>query len=178
MPSTVLPIIAAVPGVIAVTTPSTLTFATSSLPHVQTTVLLEASNGVITGFSAKVPPTFKVAVFCIKLIPVKSRFVTLTMHTSTFSPSTVLTTITVIPTVRGVTTPVVLTVATASLLLLQVTALFAALLGAITALKVNAVPTIKSFLSKFRATPVACTLVSNIGPVTVTLHVAFLVLSN
>ena len=49
------------PGVIAVTTPTSLTLATSSLPLLQIIVLFEASHGIITGFSIKVLPIFKVA---------------------------------------------------------------------------------------------------------------------
>ena len=94
---------------------------------------------------------------------------TVTVHVAVLPPSTVVTVMVAVPFAFAVTTPFA-TVATAVLLLLHVTALFAALSGATVATSVAVSPAASSSTAfVFRVTPVTATGIS-----TVTSHVAVL----
>jgi hypothetical protein len=84
---------------------------------------------------------------------------TVTMQESVLPPSTVVTVIVALPTAMPLTKPVEETMATAELLLLHDTALFAALEGEMVAVNVSVPPTRMTAAFSFKATPVTETVV-------------------
>jgi hypothetical protein len=165
-PSAVFTVIVAVPAPIAVTLPALLTVATLVLELVQVTFLFVALEGVTVAVNVSELPITKVIVFLDKVMPVTGT-VTVTVHAAVLEPSAVLTVMAAVPAPIAVTLPVLSTVATLVLELVQVTFLFVALEGAIVALSISELPTLKASALLDRETPVT-------GTVTVTVQEAVL----
>jgi hypothetical protein len=104
------------------------------------TLLFVAVAGTTFAVRACVIPIPIVAVFGETVTPVTDA-VTVTEHVSVYPPSAVLTVIIALPAETPVTTPDVLTEATAALLLLHVTLLFVAVAGTTFAVRACVVPT-------------------------------------
>lgn len=121
------------PDATAVTNPLVLTVAMAALLVDHVTDLLVALVGAMVAVSCCVPPTFRAAVVGLMVTPVTITFVTVTAHVAVFEPSAVVTVIVAVPAAFPVTKPLVLTVAIALLLVLHVTDLLVALVGAIVA---------------------------------------------
>jgi hypothetical protein len=121
------------PEATAVTSPLVLTVAIALLLVVHVTVLLVALVGAMVAVSCCVPPTFRAAVVGLMVTPVTITLVTVTTHVAVFAPSAVVTVIVAEPAAFPVTKPLVLTVAIVLLLVLHVTDLLVALVGAIVA---------------------------------------------
>ena len=123
LPSTVVAVIVAVPTPTAVTTPVVLTVATLMLLLDHVTFWLVALAGATVAVNARVPPTFNGVVG--RQLPIVTLVgiigATVITHVLVLLPSTVVAVSVAEPTPTAVTTPVVLTVATAVLLLDHVT---------------------------------------------------------
>jgi hypothetical protein len=168
--SWVVTVIVAEPEATAVTNPLVLTVAMAALLVDHVTVLLVALVGAMVAVSCCVPPTFRAAVVGDIVTPVTITFVTVTTHVAVFPPSAVVTVIVDDPAAFPVTNPLVLTVAIALLLVVHVTDLLVALVGAIVAVSwVVAFIAIDAVVGLI-VTPVTGTLLD----VTVTAHVAVL----
>ena len=94
---------------------------------------------------------------------------TVTVHDAVKPPSAVFTVIVAVPAPTALTWPDWLTVATASLLLVQVTALFVALDGATVAVSCLVFPMTSSMLFVSSVTPVTGTLTVNVAALLVVL---------
>jgi hypothetical protein len=139
-PSTVVAKMVAVPALTPVTTPVVLfivAIEVSLLVHV--TLLLVASAGSTAAVSVMVLFTPTVRFVAVILTPVTGLFAassTSTVQAAVFPPSSVLTVMVTLPFFLPVTTPLLFTVAIASLLLFQITFLLVASDGSIVAYKV------------------------------------------
>ena len=128
----VLAVIVAVPLDTAVTRPFASTVATDGLLLLHITLLSVALSGVTVAVSCKVwPRLVRVAVVWLRVIPVTGTdMFTVTAQVAVlFDPSAALAVMVALPLDTAVTNPVLLTVATAVLLLLHVTLLSVALSG-------------------------------------------------
>jgi hypothetical protein len=132
-PSAVVTVIVAVPTDKPVTSPVALTVATAVLLLLQVTFWFVALAGAIVAVNCCVPPIKIEAVVGDTLTPVTSIGFTIMTDVAVKLPSAVVTVIVAVPTETPVTRPVALTVATAVLLLLQVTLWLVAFAGAIVA---------------------------------------------
>ena len=165
LPSAVVTVIVAVPTAFAVIVPL-LTVATLVALLLQVTFLFVALDGVMVAVNVSVAPTNRLVEVLLRLTPVTGT-VTVTAQVAVLLPSAVVTVIVAVPDATAVTFPEVETVATLVLLLLQVTFLFVALLGATVAVSVSVAFGANVSVVLFRLTPVT-------GTVTVTEHVAVL----
>ena len=184
----VLTVIVAVPADTPFTTPDALTVATLLSLLIQVTALFVAFDGETVAVKATVLPTLIVAlaVFSFTLavgitsisssaasssVPPLSLIIsllnTVTLTVAFFPPSFVVAVIVAVPTPFAVIVPVLVTVATLVLLLVQVTALFVAFDGKTVALILLVSPT--SNVALFLLNVIDCTLIGE----TVTLTVAF-----
>jgi hypothetical protein len=120
-PSAVVTVIVAVPTDTPVTSPVALTVATAVFELLQVTLWFVAFAGVMVELSCCVPPINMEAVVGDTLTPVTSIGLTVITEVAVLAPSAVVTVIVAVPTDTPVTSPLSLTVATAVLLLLQVT---------------------------------------------------------
>ena len=120
-PSCVVTVMVAVPTDTPVTSPLALTVATAVLLLLQVTFWFVAFAGVMVELSCCVPPIRTEAEVGDTLTPVTSIGLTVMTEVAVLAPSAVVTVMVAVPTDTPVTRPVALTVATAVLLLLQVT---------------------------------------------------------
>jgi hypothetical protein len=141
-PSAVVTVIVAKPTATGVTTPLAETVAIVVSLLVQATFVFVAFAGVIVGVNVPaVQPAVKLKVFGLRLTLVTATgALTVTAHVAVFPPSAVVTVIVVVPTATGVTTPVLLTVATPGLELVHATAVPVAVAGASVAVRVPVAP--------------------------------------
>ena len=128
-PSSVVTVITAEPTPWAVTFPFVSTVATLVLLLLQPTFLLPALSGFTVAVSVSVSPGSRDSDVLFSVTEETGTSLTVTAQVADFSPSSVVTVIVVVPEVKAVTKPVSLTDATAVLLLVQVTFLFAAFSG-------------------------------------------------
>jgi len=154
-PSSVVTVIVAVPTLTPLTTPP-VTVATAVLLLLHVTFLFAALEGVIAELSSSVPPTTMLVDVLFKDTPVTATGLTVTAQDAVLPPSAVVTVIVAVPTLTPVTKPPV-TVATAVLLLLHVTFLFAALAGVIAELSSSVLPTKMPVDVLFKITPLTAT---------------------
>ena len=133
----------AVPALTAVTNPSSSTVAIASSLLVKLTALYDALLGAIVAFNVAVAPTSNDKVDLSNVTPVTGicLAVTVNAHLTVLLPSLVVTVMSALPALTAVTLPVLSTVATLSSLLVNFTALYDALLGAIVATKFPVTPT-------------------------------------
>jgi hypothetical protein len=173
-PSAVVTVIVLVPTATGATTPLLLTVATDVLLLVHVTFVLVAFVGVIVAVKEpEAPPTVRLMVEALKVTPVTATLVlvTVTVQVAVLDPSAVVTVIVAVPAATGETTPLDDTVATAVLLLVQLTFVLVALIGVTVAVKVpEAPPTARFMVEALRLTAVTATLVVD----TVTVQVAVL----
>lgn len=127
-PSVVVTVIVAEPNAIALSIPVELIKAMEGLLEVHFTVLIVAFDGVIIGDNCTESPTQRDE-GSVKETPVTAILATETLHVALKPPSAVVTVIIAVPDATTVTKPCELTLATAELLVDQVTALFVALDG-------------------------------------------------
>ena len=120
-PSAVVTVMVAVPTETPVTIPVALTVATAVFELLQLTLWFVALAGAMVELSCCVPPINMEAVVGDTLTPVTSIGLTVMTEVAVLEPSCVFTVMVAIPTDTPVTSPVALTVATAVLLLFQVT---------------------------------------------------------
>jgi hypothetical protein len=120
-PSAVVTVMVAVPTLMPVTRPVALTVATAVLLLLQVTAWFVALAGAIVADNCWVPPINIEAVVGDTLTPVTNIGFTVMVDVAVLAPSAVVTVMVAVPTLIPVTSPVALTVATAVLLLLQVT---------------------------------------------------------
>ena len=120
-----------------------LTVATDLFSLSQTTFLLVALEGVTVTTMVAVSPTFNVFTLSLRVNPVTPTTTagTVTLHEAVFSPSTVFTVMTALPTDTAVTFPLPSTTATEGLEEDQVTALLAAFEGMTVQLRTVLLPT-------------------------------------
>lgn len=130
-PFCVVTVIVALPGDTPVTKPDPSTLATEALLELQLTVLMVAFAGATVAVSCCVAPTLNDAVSGETVTPVTGTMdeVTVTSAVAVKLPSTEVTVIVEVPMVSAITTPFVLTVATAVLLDEYVTDLLLAFEG-------------------------------------------------
>jgi len=103
--------------------------------------LFAASAGAIVALRVSLSPTYRPADDLFRVTPLTGTGLTVTVQVAVLPPSAVVTVIVAVPVVvPAVTTPPD-TVAMELLLLLQLTLLFAALSGAIVAVRVSVLPT-------------------------------------
>jgi hypothetical protein len=131
LPSAVVTVMVAVPFATAVMTPLLLTVAIFALLELQVKFLFVAVAGVTvaTIVAVDVPPIIKLTADLSTDIPV-TVVVTVTATVAVLLPSAVVTVMVAVPFATALMTPLLLTVATAVLLELQVTFLFDAVAGA------------------------------------------------
>jgi hypothetical protein len=134
-PSAVVTRIIASPGAMAVTLPLPSTIATFVLLLLQVTVLFVALEGIMFAVKVSALPTASVLILS-RVTPVTG-ILTVMAQEATLLPSAVVTVIFAVPAPTAVTLPPLSTVATALLLLRQVTTVFVALSGMIAAVKVS-----------------------------------------
>jgi hypothetical protein len=135
-PSAVVTVIVAVPEPTPVTTPDAFTVATFVFELLHVTALLVAVVGLTVAVKATVDFTFSVAFVVLRDTDVTGS-TTVMVAAAVLFPSVVLTVIVAVPPLTPVTTPDELTVATAGLELVQVTALLVAVVGFTVAVKVT-----------------------------------------
>jgi len=133
LPSWVVTVMVAVPTEMAVTNPLAFTVATAVLLLLQLTVLLLAFAGATVGVSCCVAFMKRLAAVGFSVTPVTATGMAVMTQVAVLAPSCVVAVIVAVPAVIAVTNPLVLTVATALLLLLQVIAWLLALAGAMLA---------------------------------------------
>lgn len=167
LPSLVFTVIVAVPDDIPLTSPDELTVATASLDELHVTAVLAASLGAIVAVSVELPPMASSSDVLLSETPVTGIPITVTAQFAVLFPSEVVTVIFATPIATAVTTPVELTVATAVLDELHVTAVLVASLGDIVALRVAVFPIMTERVLLESVTPVT-------GLVTVTTQEAVL----
>ena len=167
-PSAVVTVIVAVPAAFAVTFPSlsTVAIAPSLLLHV--TFLLVAFAGATFALSFALFPFVSVSEVHLSDTPVTG-IPTVTVHVAVLPPSFVVTVIVAVPADFTVTFPSLSTVAIASSLLLHVTLLLVAFVGATVAVSFAFPPAATVSVVLSSDTPVTATFAA----VTVTLHSAF-----
>jgi hypothetical protein len=153
-PSAVIAVTVTVPTAFPVITPAELTVAIAVLLLVQLTVLFAAFDGATVATSVAVASTFTANAVLSRLTPVTAIGVTVTAHVAVFPPSAVFAVIVALPAAFPVTEPAELTVATAVLLLVHATVLFAAFDGATVALIAALAPTLTDNFVLSRLTPV------------------------
>lgn len=163
----VVTVIVAVPADIPLTSPDELTVAMASLDELHVTAVLAASLGAIVAVSVEVPPMASSSDVLLSETPVTGMPITVTAQFAVLFPSEVVTVIFATPIATAVTTPVELTVATAVLDELHVTAVLVASLGDIVALRVAVFPLMTERVLLDSVTPVT-------GLVTVTAQEAVL----
>jgi hypothetical protein len=136
-PSTVVTVIVAVPTDTAVTVPLD-TVATAELLVAQFTFLFVASPGLTVALRVPFPPTARERLVLFRLTPLTETTAdaTVTVQVAVLLPSAVVTVIVAVPGDFAVTVPPD-TVATAELLVVQLTFLFVALLGLTVAVRVS-----------------------------------------
>jgi hypothetical protein len=156
-PSCVVTVMFAVPADMPVTNPLLLTVATAVLLLLHVTFLLAALVGDTVAVSCCVAPTLMAAEVLDKETPVTAIRLTVTRQVAVFPPSCVVTVTVVVPSDKPVTNPLLLTVATAVLLLLHVTFLLDALLGETVAVSCCVAPTLMVAEVGDRETPVTAT---------------------
>ena len=151
-PSSVVTVIVVVPAFNAVTLPSA-TIATEVSLLVQVTFLFVAFSGVMFANNVSISPSNKVAEFLsIDIFSTGYIFsLTVTLQVAVLPPSSVVTVIVVVPGLSAITTPS-FTVATAVLLLLQVTFLLVAFSGFIVTVKVVVSPSVNTTSLLFKDT--------------------------
>ena len=132
-PSCVVAVMLAVPAATAVTNPLAFTVATAVLLLFQVTVLLLAFAGATVAVNCCVPLMKRLADVGLTDTPVTAIGMAVTRQVAVMPPSCVVTVMVAVPAVNAVTNPVEFTVATAVLLLLQVTDWLLAFAGAIVA---------------------------------------------
>lgn len=164
LPSTVVTVMVALPPPTAVTRPLLLTVATDVLLLDQVTLLLLALPGDTVAVSCSVFPFAMVVEDLFRLTPV-TETVTDTVQVAVNPPSAVVTVMVALPAPTAVTRPLLLTVATAVLLLLHVTDLLVASEGATVAVSCSVLPLVRDVEDLLSETAVT-------GCVTVTLQVA------
>jgi hypothetical protein len=162
-PSAVVTVIVADPGATAVTMPFDDTVATALLLLTQLKALFVALEGVIVGTRVSAAPT-KRLVDAFNETPVTKMGVTETAQVAILPPSVVVTVMVADPGVTAATMPFDDTVATAELLLLQLTALFVAFSGVMVEMRVSTAPTTRLTEVLFNDTPVTATVVGVVTP--------------
>jgi len=170
-PSVVVTVMLAEPAETAVTLPLASTVETEVLEDVQVTALLVAFVGLTVAVKVSVPPTVREVAFLFRVTPVTATvgIVTVTLQMAVFNPSVVVTVIVAVPAETAVIRPDELTVATAVLEDVQVTALLVAFVGVTVAVKVSVAPTVSDVSVLFRVTPVTAPTA-----LTVMVHIAVL----
>ena len=155
LPSFVLTVIVAVPGVFAVTTPEDETVATVVLFEVQVTDLSVALLGETVAVSVWVSPSVIFKDVLSRLTPVTAITfaLTVTVHIADFPPSFVFTVIVALPSDFAMTTPVEETIATDSLSEDHVTDLSVAFSGDTVAVKDCVSPSVSVSSDLSRVTP-------------------------
>lgn len=148
LPSAVVTVIVAVPTASAVIVPL-LTLAMFALLLLQEMFLFVASEGVTVAVNVSVPPTESVVEVLLRLTPVTGT-VTVTAQVADLLPAVAV--IVAEPPATAVTLPFASTVATASLLLFQVTVLSVALEGDTVAVRVSVAPFVKDSVCLFKVT--------------------------
>ncbi len=153
-----------------VTSPFPLTVATATLLLLHVIFLLVAFSGNTLAAITPVSPKISEIEVGLSEIPVTATEaeVTVIVQVAVNPPSSVVAVTTAVPAATAVTTPVWLTVATASLLLLHAIFLFVALAGATIAVSCAVFPSTIPSVVLLRETPVTGTTAS----VTVTTQVA------
>ena len=166
LPSVAVAVMVAVPFLIPFTTPLEVTVATALLLVVHFRVLLLALEGDTVTFRAAVFPLVTVSAVLLILSPVTGCF-TVILQTAFFPlPSFAVAVIVAVPFLTAFTTPLEVTVATALLLVVHLTALLLALAGPAVAFSVKVFPL-------FRVREVLFRVILVTGCVTVTLQTAF-----
>ena len=164
-PEAVFAVIVAVPLLFAVTRPELLTEATPPSLLLQVTDLFEAVEGATAAVSCRVFPILSVTDSGVTVIPLAG-VVTVTVQVSlTDEFAADFTVMVAVPLPLAVTRPEEFTVATALLLLVQVTDLLEAVEGDIVAVSCLVLPTFSDTDSRLTVTPV-------VGVVTVTVQEA------
>ena len=150
-PSAVEAIITIVPAETAVTLPLASTVATAVLLLVQLTALLVALSGLTVAMMVAVSPSARLRLVLSRVMDSTGTVVeeTVTVQEAVLPPSFVVTTITAVPGATAVTLPLASTVATAVLLLVQVTVLSVASLGLTVAIKLPVPPTLNDIELSF-----------------------------
>jgi hypothetical protein len=132
-----------------------------------TIVLLVALTGVTVPLKARGVPAVAAVGTPVMLVTATNGSITVTVQVAVLPPSAVVTMMIAVPAATAVTIPLLFTVATPVLLLLQVTFLFVALAGNTDAMRVDVPPMFKPRVLRFKLTPVT-------GAVTVTVLLAVL----
>jgi len=140
-PSWVMAVIRALPIDLAVTRPLSATPATALSLLVQVTLPLVEFNGCTVAINESVLPTINRAEFLFNVTPV-TLTATVTLHVFTWPPSRVATAIVVVPEPTATTVPL-FTLATAGVLLVQLTSLSVAFIGWTVAVRVFMPPTVR-----------------------------------
>jgi hypothetical protein len=166
-PSTVVAMMKVVPFPSPLTTPLAFTEAMegSSLTH--STFLFVALAGVIEAVNVSVEPLLSSDVVLLKDMPLTGTLLTVTAQVAVWLPLVVVTLMFATPADSAVTTPLLLTEATAALSLLHVTVVIVALAGSIVRVNVSVAPTLRLVDVLFSVTPVTLMM-----GVTVTVHCA------
>jgi hypothetical protein len=148
------------PGATAVTTPVASTVAMVSSLEVQVTEGSVASEGATVAVRAAVPPTVRLAVAGVTVMPVTgtAAAVTVTSLVPVKPPSVVVAVMVAEPGATPVTTPVASTVAMVSSLEVQVTEGSVASEGATVAVKVAVSPTVSASVAGATVIPVTGTV--------------------
>jgi hypothetical protein len=170
LPSTVVTVMFALPMATPVTKPLADTVAIAGALLLNVTALLVALSGVTMGINCSVPPTGMFKDGILNDTPVTDTALTVTAQVAVLLPSSVVTVMAALPAAMPVTNPLDDTVATELALLLHVTFWLVALAGAILAIKVSVLPTLRLRDVLFKVTPVTVTA----DALTVTAQVAVL----
>jgi hypothetical protein len=154
-------VIVVVPADTALTVPPD-TVATAGALLLHDTFLFEALDGATVALNVSELPTVIVVDDLLSVTPVTTMGLTLppvtvTEQVAVLLPSAVVTVITALPADTALTVPFD-TVATDVLPLLHVTLLFVALEGAMVAVNVSELPTVRESVLLFRDTPVTATV--------------------
>jgi hypothetical protein len=150
-------VIFAMPAPTPITTPFSDTVAIEVLLLLQLTALLVALVGVIAATRVSAPLTPRLMLDLFSETPVTAMELTVTVQVAVLPPSEVVTVIVADPGATAVTVPFSDTVATAVLLLLQLTALLVALVGVMVAIRVSEAPALRLREFLFNVTPVTAT---------------------
>jgi hypothetical protein len=172
LPSAVVTVIVALPAVTAVTKPLDDTVAIEVALLLHDTFWLVALEGAMVAVNVSALPTVRLVDDLFKVTPVTGTeaAVTVTAQVAVLFPSAVVTVMVALPAAKAVTKPFDDTVATEVELLLHDTFLFVALEGAMVAVNVSVLPTVRLVDDLFKVTPVTGTEAA----VTVTVQVAVL----
>ena len=160
LPSTEVAVMVAVPAAMAVTKPEELTLATFVSLDVHVTFLSVASAGETVAVSWKVPPAVSDSALELSETPVTETVAvwTVMVQVAVLLPSTEVAVIVAVPAAMAVTKPDELTLATDVLLLVHVTFLLVAFVGATVAVSWNVPPSVSDPALELSETPVTETV--------------------